>query len=65
MKGDHDAAAVKLVQGIADLAAQSGVRVALYGHANFYVENGPTRRESRPRRTAPISAPASTCATSS
>jgi sugar phosphate isomerase/epimerase len=40
VKGDHDAEAVALVQGIADLAARSGVRVALYGHANFYVENG-------------------------
>ena len=40
VKGDHDAEAVKLVQGIADLAQQSGVRVALYGHAGFYVENG-------------------------
>jgi sugar phosphate isomerase/epimerase len=40
VKGDHDTEAVALVQGIADLAARSGVRVALYGHANFYVENG-------------------------
>jgi sugar phosphate isomerase/epimerase len=40
VKGDHDAEAVRLVQGIADLARESGVRVALYGHANFYVENG-------------------------
>jgi sugar phosphate isomerase/epimerase len=40
VKGDHDAEAVELVQEIADLAAQSGVRVALYGHAGFYVENG-------------------------
>jgi sugar phosphate isomerase/epimerase len=35
--GDHDAEAVKLVQEIADLARESGVRVALYGHAKFYV----------------------------
>lgn len=37
VKGDHDAEAVKLVQEIADLAQESGVRVALYGHAGFYV----------------------------
>ena len=37
VKGDHDAEAVKLVQEVADLAQQSGVRVALYGHAGFYV----------------------------
>jgi sugar phosphate isomerase/epimerase len=36
-KGDYDAEAVKLVQEIADLAKESGVRVALYGHAGFYV----------------------------
>jgi sugar phosphate isomerase/epimerase len=40
VKGDHDAEAVALVREIADLAHESGVRVALYGHANFYVENG-------------------------
>ena len=37
LKGDYDAEAVKLVQEIADLAQASGVRVALYGHAGFYV----------------------------
>ena len=37
VKGDHDAEAVKVVQEIADLAQKSGVRVALYGHAGFYV----------------------------
>ena len=37
VKGDYDAEAVKLVQEIADLAQESGVRVALYGHAGFYV----------------------------
>ena len=36
-RGDHDAEAVKLVREIADLAQQNGVRVALYGHAGFYV----------------------------
>ena len=36
-KGDHDAEAVKLVQEIADLAKDNGLRVALYGHAGFYV----------------------------
>ena len=37
VKGDHDAEAAKLVQEVADLAQESGVRVALYGHAGFYV----------------------------
>jgi sugar phosphate isomerase/epimerase len=37
VKGDHDADAVKLVQEVAGLAQESGVRVALYGHAGFYV----------------------------
>ena len=37
VKGDHDAEAVKLVQEIADLAQESGVGVALYGHGGFYV----------------------------
>ena len=37
VKGDYDAEAVKLVQEISDLAHASGVRVALYGHAGFYV----------------------------
>ena len=37
VKGDHDAEAVKLVRDIADLAQASGVRVALYPHAGFYV----------------------------
>lgn len=38
--GDHEAAAVKNVQDIADLAAEQGVRVALYGHVGNYVETG-------------------------
>ncbi len=38
--GDHEAAAVKNVQEIADLAAEQGVRVALYGHVGFFVETG-------------------------
>jgi len=36
-KGDHDAEAVKLVQQVADLAKDNGLRVALYGHVGFYV----------------------------
>jgi sugar phosphate isomerase/epimerase len=35
--GDHDAQAVKTLQQLADLAAASEVRCALYGHAGFYV----------------------------
>jgi len=38
--GDHDAEAVKMVQQVADLANESGVKVALYGHFGFYVETG-------------------------
>jgi sugar phosphate isomerase/epimerase len=38
--GDHDAAAVRIVQQVADLANESGVKVALYGHFGFYVETG-------------------------
>lgn len=38
--GDHDAAAVKNVQEIADLAAEQGLRVALYGHVDNFVETG-------------------------
>lgn len=38
--GDHDAAAVKIVQQLADLAQESGVRVAIYGHFGFYVATG-------------------------
>jgi sugar phosphate isomerase/epimerase len=37
--GDHDMEAVKLVQEIAGMAEESGIRVALYGHAGFYVAN--------------------------
>jgi len=37
VKGDHDAEAVRLVRELADLAQASGLRVALYGHAGFYV----------------------------
>lgn len=37
VKGDHDAEAIRLVQEVADLARGSGLRVALYGHAGFYV----------------------------
>ena len=40
IKGDHDAEAVRNVQEVADLAAEQGVRVALYGHFGFYVETG-------------------------
>ena len=39
MKGDHDVEAVKLVQAIASIAEENRVRVALYGHAGFYVAN--------------------------
>lgn len=39
-KGDHDAEAVRNVREMADLAAEEGVRVALYGHAGLYVETG-------------------------
>ena len=35
--GDHEGEAVELVRRIADLARESGVRVALYGHADFYM----------------------------
>src|ERR1035437_6665750 len=37
MRGPHDAETVKLVQEVADLAAGSGLRVALYPHKGFYV----------------------------
>jgi len=37
VKGDYDAEAVKLVRDVADQAQASGVRVALYPHAGFYV----------------------------
>lgn len=36
---DDEARAVAVVQRVADLAARHGVQVALYGHANFYVEH--------------------------
>lgn len=36
-KGNHDAEAVKLVQQVAALATENGLRVALYGHVGFYV----------------------------
>ena len=36
---DDEAKAVAVVQRVADLAAAHGVQVALYGHANFYVEH--------------------------
>lgn len=39
VKGDHDARAVQNVQQVADLARAHGVKVALYGHAGFYVEH--------------------------
>ena len=39
-KGDHDSEAVRNVQEMADLAAEQGVRVAIYGHAGMYVETG-------------------------
>jgi sugar phosphate isomerase/epimerase len=35
-----EAAAVRVVQQVADLARAHGVQVALYGHAGFYVEHG-------------------------
>lgn len=38
--GNHDAEAVRNAREIADLAAEQGVRVALYGHFDFYVETG-------------------------
>ncbi|MHB0956952.1 MAG: sugar phosphate isomerase/epimerase family protein [Pirellulaceae bacterium] len=34
---DHDQQAVKIVQQVADLAQESGLRVALYPHVGFYV----------------------------
>jgi sugar phosphate isomerase/epimerase len=37
VKGDFDTDALKVVQDIADQAQASGVRVALYPHAGFYV----------------------------
>ncbi len=37
--GNRDAQAVQVVQQVADLARSHGVRVALYGHAGFYVEH--------------------------
>jgi sugar phosphate isomerase/epimerase len=36
--GNRDAEAVKVLRQIADLAQARGVRIALYGHANFYME---------------------------
>jgi len=39
VKGDHDARAVDNVQKVADIAGQHGVKVAVYGHAGFYVEH--------------------------
>jgi sugar phosphate isomerase/epimerase len=39
-KEGFEARAVEVVREMADLAAAQGVRVALYGHAGFYVENG-------------------------
>jgi sugar phosphate isomerase/epimerase len=39
VKGDHDARAVDNVRTVADIAGQHGVKVALYGHAGFYVEH--------------------------
>ena len=37
---EDEARAVAVVQRVADLARAHGVQVALYGHANFYVEHG-------------------------
>jgi sugar phosphate isomerase/epimerase len=37
MRGPRDAETVRLVQEVADLAAASGLRVALYPHKGFYV----------------------------
>lgn len=39
-KGDYEAQAVRNVQEMADLAAEQGVRVAVYGHFGMYVETG-------------------------
>jgi sugar phosphate isomerase/epimerase len=39
-KGDYDAEAARNVQEMADLAAEQGVRVALYGHKGQYIETG-------------------------
>jgi sugar phosphate isomerase/epimerase len=36
---DDESKAVAVVQRVTDLAKSSGVQVALYGHANFYVEH--------------------------
>ena len=38
--GDNDARAVANVRKVADIARKYGVKVALYGHAGFYVEHG-------------------------
>ena len=58
-KGDHDMEAVKLVQQIAGMAEESGTRVALYGHAGFYVANASdalriSRKARRPNVGATI-----------
>lgn len=37
---NYDAEGARIVREIADLAAEQGVRVALYGHKGFYVETG-------------------------
>jgi sugar phosphate isomerase/epimerase len=40
VKGGYDAQAVRNVQEMADLAAEQGVRVAVYGHVGMYDETG-------------------------
>ena len=65
VKGDHDARAVENVQKVADLARPHGVKVALYGHAGFYVEHAldSARIVDKAKRAQP-GRHASTCATS-
>lgn len=40
MRGEHDTEAATLVREVADLASESGLRVALYPHIGFYVATG-------------------------
>lgn len=39
-KGDMDEEAVQVVRQVADWAGKSGLRVALYGHRDMYIETG-------------------------
>lgn len=57
--GNHDDRAVAIVRQVADLAQRHGVRVAIYGHAGFYVEHGEdsariARKVARPNVGASI-----------